>query len=425
MSEAIFELPTLGSRKFICNAETGNWVLADFCDADVIDEISKPHDFKRTYENVSLTLLNVSRICNFNCKYCLIGDLKGFKSSMSLTVGKKAIDRVMELPKEDRYVIFHGSEPMANYKLIKQLVIYTTKNNSNIQFSIQSNGSLFNKENINFLTQNNVYIGISLDGTERHQNSTRPYTDGSGTYNDVIKNLLLIKERQGEIGVTLVITKENVNELPQIIEHFEGLGIGAVYLCPVAQGKDNLSPNIEILTEKMLKIFDRFFNLKLRGEKTIEIENFRKHLINIIPKNSPSNCVQCSLGSKYPLVGIDIDGGIYPCDYFWDKKEFLLGNIFDHALNSVINLPQDFRTYKNVNSIPGCSTCDWKRFCGGGCPGSEIMSGRDIRHTKSPYCHYNKTMLQYVAERIPILYEKNLIDQIITRKSIPIQGDCN
>lgn len=418
MAENIFELSTLGSKKFICNTKTGNWVLAEFCDAEVVAKISGMENAKRIYKGVSLTLLNVSRVCNFNCTYCLIGNLKKDKELMSWDVGKKAIDRVMELPEENRYVIFHGSEPMTNYELIKQLVMYSVKMTSKIKFAIQSNGSLFNEDSINFFNHNNVYIGISLDGTEKHQNINRPYKDGSGTYNDVIKNLQLIKERQGGIGVILVITKENVNELLQIIEHFENLGIGTVFLCPVTSGNKDLTPNILDLTEKMLLVFGRYFEAKLHGEKSIEIENVRKYLMNLMPKNSPSNCVQCSLGSKYPLVGIDIDGSIYPCDYFWNKKEYLLGNVFDHSLNSVINLPEDFRTYKNVDNILGCSTCDWKRFCGCGCPGSEIMIGKDIKYTKSSYCNYNKTMLKYVAERIQILHEKNLIDQIITRKSI-------
>ncbi len=417
MMENVFEVSTPAQMKFICNAETGNWVLAERCDAEVISRISRMGAAEGLYRGISLILLNVSRVCNFDCTYCLIGDSREEGELMSWEVGKKAIERVMELPEEDRYVIFHGSEPMTNYELVKRLVTYAVQLRSHIRFAIQSNGSLFDEDSIRFLSQNDVYIGVSLDGLKNHQNTTRPYKDGTGSYDDVVKNLHLIRERQGGVGVILVITKDNVNDLVQIVEHFEALAVSSVFLCPVTQGGKSLAPKVSVLIEQMLRIFDRYFNAKMHGRKTIEIENVRKCLINLMPRTAPANCIQCSLGSKYPLVGIDINGCIYPCNYFWGDDRYLLGNIFDDSLDAVINLPQDFRTYKSVSEIPGCSSCEWRRFCGAGCPGSDVMLGRDIRHTRSHYCEYNKTILAYVAKRIHALHEKDLIGPIVMRGS--------
>lgn len=336
---------------------------------------------------------------------------------MSHEVGKKAIDRVMELPMEDRYVIFHGSEPMTNFGLIKELISYSEQKDYKIKFSMQSNGSLFDNETIDFLVRKKVYIGISLDGTKELHNKNRPYIGGSPSYDDVIKNLRLIKQKQGGIGVITVVTKENVKYLENIVEHFESEGINTVFFCPVSQGNKNIAPYEGDLIASMTKVFEKYFRAKLSGEKTIEIENVRKYLINLAPKTAPSNCVQCCIDSKYPLVGIDINGDMYPCDYFWGNKKYLLGNIFKKSLSSVVNQPIDFRIYRDIKNIHGCSTCNWRRFCGGGCPGSLILKRKAVTG-KSTYCSFHKTLLKYVVERIPLLHEKNLISEIIRRKSL-------
>jgi len=409
----VFELETLDSKKFFCNPQSGRWVFADFMNERVLNKIA-PSCRSESYEGISLVLLNVSRKCNFECTYCLIGDLKQEETVMSYEVGKKAIERVMEIQEEDRYVIFHGSEPMTNFALIKRLILYSEKQSYNIRFSMQSNGSLFNKSNLDFLIHKKVYIGISLDGMREHQNKSRPYVGGIPSYNDVIRSVRLVKENQGGIGVISVVTKDNVKYLREIASHFEKEGIDTVFFCPVSPGNKDIAPQEKELIASMLKVFDRYFHAILNGEKTIEIENVRRYLINFIPKDSPSNCSQCSIGSKYPLVGIDVNGDIYPCDYFWGNKNYLLGNIFTQSLASVVNQPNDFRTYRNVNIISGCSTCNWRRFCGGGCPGALVLKRKYIG-SKSSYCAFNKTMLKYIVERIPVLHKKGLISQIVRR----------
>lgn len=419
MVKDIFEIETLGSKKFICHSESGNWVLANYLDETVAEKISSSHS--DLFQGISLTLLNVGRTCNFDCVYCLIGDLKQEGNRMPNKVGMKAIDRITELDESDRYVIFHGSEPMINFELIKDLILYSEEKESRIRFALQSNGSLFNEENLSFLTSKGVYIGVSLDGTEEHQNKNRPYLDGLPSYNDVINNIHLIKEAQGGIGVITVVTRDNVGYLRDIAEHFENEGIDTVYFCPVSQGKKDIAPDERELISNMTEVLDRYFLAKLNGRKTIEIENVRRYLINLIPKVAPPNCVQCSTSSKYPLVGIDINGDIYPCDYFWENKRYLMGNIFENSLKSVINQPCDFRIYRSINDIPGCSSCNWRRFCGGGCPGTLVMKGKDVDR-KGYYCGFTKTMLRYIVELLPLLHQKNLISEIICRKSaIPLE----
>ena len=159
----VFTVLNNSPYQFISNKETGKWALAKSIDDKITNQISSPIP-KRQYNGISTILLNVTRECNFECKYCCIGDLRNAKTKMSEEVGLMAMDRISEIDIQDRYVVFHGSEPMANFSLIESLVNYSNSKNYQIRFAIQSNGSLFNDKNIDFLTKNKVWIGISLDG---------------------------------------------------------------------------------------------------------------------------------------------------------------------------------------------------------------------------------------------------------------------
>jgi len=45
----LFEIYTKMVKRFICNRETGKWVLADYLDQDVFDKISIAEEKKTIY----------------------------------------------------------------------------------------------------------------------------------------------------------------------------------------------------------------------------------------------------------------------------------------------------------------------------------------------------------------------------------------
>ena len=124
MVKDIFEIETLGSKKFICHSESGNWVLADYLDETVIEKISL--SYNDLYKGISLVLLNVGRTCNFDCIYCLIGDLKQEGNRMPNKVGMKAIDRIIE----GRKIKVHVSDIT---DITAKLVQSSTKPSENIK----------------------------------------------------------------------------------------------------------------------------------------------------------------------------------------------------------------------------------------------------------------------------------------------------
>lgn len=414
MTSEYFTVKTdIEGMNFIANKETGKWVLAKEFDDEIKQKISSPF-VKKPFQGAGKIVLNMGRQCNFNCVYCLVGELKDQTFNLTEKVGKKVIDEVSQLDKDERHIVFHGSEPMMNYSLIKKLVEYNKQRDEKVTFSMQSNGSLFNETNLNFLVSNNVGIGVSLDGIAKHQNYARPYRDGPPSYVDVKDNLLKIKNLQGNISAITVVTKDNVSDLVEIVESFENLGLESVLLSPVSPIKNSsLVPNLQKLTSNMQNVLDRFIEKETNGEKTVKIRNLRDYLRNFFRPKTTSNCLQCGSGLKQPILAIDYDGSIFPCDFFWEKESYKIGNIFDMSLKDAINSNKNLRVYKDINNIKECSPCDWKRFCGGGCPGGAVAYKNTIE-SKSIYCEYNKNMFEYIARKIPDIHSNQLIGHFIS-----------
>jgi len=76
--------------------------------------------------------------------------------------------------------------------------------------------------------------------------------------------------------------------------------------------------------------------------------------------------VRCPAGTT--KLGIMPDGSVYPCNLFFGKKEFLLGNILTDPIESIWHHPAlVFFRAAVQNSCPE-TTCELHARCHGGCP---------------------------------------------------------
>lgn len=152
---------------------------------------------------LSLEIINK---CNLNCTYCYLGEKKN--TYMSLETAQKAIDiAVHEANKQyDRtlMVYFIGGEPLMAFNLMKDAVGYTKKKcqetNLICKFSTTINGTLVTDEVIDFFVENTFEVKVSLDGPEYVQNLNRRDYAGNGSFEEIMKNLPLLRKYEQETG---------------------------------------------------------------------------------------------------------------------------------------------------------------------------------------------------------------------------------
>ena len=129
-------------------------------------------DFKERQTVVKALCLHIAHDCNLACRYCFAeeGEYHGRRAFMSLEVGKKALDFLIEHSGNRRNleVDFFGGEPLMNFGVVKQLVEYGREqeklHNKKFRFTITTNGVLLNDEIMEFCNKEMGNVVLSIDG---------------------------------------------------------------------------------------------------------------------------------------------------------------------------------------------------------------------------------------------------------------------
>ena len=176
-------------------------------------------------------ILNVTENCNMRCEYCVYSGKYKYerthsKKKMSFSTASRAIEFFFKhnANSERIAVTFYGGEPLLNFSLIRKCVELSKKlafkqgKDSRLTFSITTNGTLLDKNKINFLIKNNVGLLISLDGPKDIHDKYRKFINGKGSYTLIIESLKRIRELNPEyykekVGFSVVTLPEHLDSV--------------------------------------------------------------------------------------------------------------------------------------------------------------------------------------------------------------------
>ena len=164
--------------------------------------------------------------CNLACRYCYLTK-KRYPRDLDEKTLKKALDIFFYFPPKDKSIMFSGGEPLLNFGLLKKAVIYLRKKEKNsaslINISLLTNGTLLDKNKIDFLSGCKVKTIISLDGPRATCDQNRIFADshGESCFKKIMENL---KQAQGkQFGASLVFGRTNFRQLPQNLNFLNSL----------------------------------------------------------------------------------------------------------------------------------------------------------------------------------------------------------
>lgn len=182
----------------------GTYSISNFRDVISASEI------ENSLANCPVLVIETTERCNLECRYCIYGkNYSSFSTRRNLEISLKMaiamVDYMIERwnssenqsPLDTKYIGFYGGEPLLNFKLIKEVVLYleTKKNNHtyNIQHSITTNGLLLPKY-IDFLVEHNFQVLISLDGG-KEDNAARVFPNGEESFPKLINIIKSVKKK--------------------------------------------------------------------------------------------------------------------------------------------------------------------------------------------------------------------------------------
>lgn len=175
--------------------------------------------------------LQVTQQCNLRCAYCAysgIYEKNRVHSSarMSFETAKKAIDHFISHNHEISKVVigFYGGEPLLEYELIKRCVEYVKLNieGKRLRFNMTTNGTLLTDEVVDFLVENEFYLSISLDGSQKEHDVNRKFKNGKGSFETIINNIKRIRDRYPEYekNMSIMTTVNPHMDLGCVVDYF-------------------------------------------------------------------------------------------------------------------------------------------------------------------------------------------------------------
>lgn len=344
--------------------------------------------------------LNIAHDCNLKCKYCFAseGDYNGERKLMSFDVGKRAIDFVIKNsgPRHNIEIDLFGGEPLMNFEVVKQIVDYARDkekvHNKNIRFTITTNATLLNEDNMDYIDKNMGNVVLSIDGRKEVNDHIRRRYDSSGTYDTIlpkIKSMVERRDKSKQYYVRGTFTRENLDFYNDVVS-LANEGFKEISVEPVVLEQGN---SLSLRIEDLPKIFEQYDKLTdLIIEEGKKGKGFKFYHFNIDINGGP--CVYkrisgCGAGHEY--VAVTPDGDIYPCHQFVGNDEFIIGNVYKEGLNhEIMNMFKNGHIYNK----PKCMEC-WARFyCSGGCQANNYNFNKDIHLPYEIGCEMMKKRIE-------------------------------
>lgn len=263
-----------------------------------------------------------------------------------------------------------------------------------IENAFQTNGTRLTEEWCKLFTDNNILVGISIDGEEHNHDHYRKTLSGGPTFRKVMKGIELLHKNRVEFNTLSVVNSYNSGFAIETYRFLKKIGSGFIQFLPVvehvsANGKENDLQLIAPLHDKDAKVTEWSVRAKEYGKFLTTIfdewvrndvarffvQIFDATLANYTGEN-PGLCVfNDTCGDALVM---EHNGDLFSCDHFV-YPEYLLGNITKTPLIELVKLQKqfDFGIDKR-NRLPRyCLKCEVRYACHGECPKHRFLSTPD------------------------------------------------
>lgn len=326
--------------------------------------------------------------CNLKCSYCYEGHDK-LHSRISQATLEKAIDFMVSVNEDEEIELnFLGGEPMLNKKMMYHAVQYI-KDSYEIPFrySITTNGTCCEREDIDFMFQNNFEISLSVDGKKethilnRHVKSKQSDEE---LYDKIIDNLKYMVNEKIPFTVRMTVTCNNVHHFYENVQYFWELGVRRF---DIAFNEFEIwSVYYLQLLEQELQRLDVFY-LSNPGE----IESINLYDGKMTFFIAKRELRFCSAGRKSHFV-INSKGEFYPCNYVCNQELWKMG-----TLDTVFSEKLCFSHIKeNITNDNKCQLCEIAYACiGARCGFKNYCLSGELNVPNDNLCNLEKVLYKH------------------------------
>jgi uncharacterized protein len=359
-------------------------------------------------------VLKVHSRCNLACNHCYVyesvdqswRDQPKAMSGRTVKVTAETIATYAERHALNSVeVVLHGGEPLLlGHEPLRQLIRdlkSVIEPVTRLELSMQTNGVRLDQRFADLLLDEQVRIGISLDGGQSANDRHRRFSRGESSYRPVVRAVeLLATEKYRPIFGGLLCTVDLDNDPVAVFDDLAELNPPRIdLLLPHATWEHpppQAIPGRNAYGDWLCAIFDHWFD---RPPK-VGIRLFEELLNALLGGASHSEAIGRSAPES--LV-VETDGTLEQTDAL--KVAFpgaaATGyNVFEHSLDDVLSDPSAFGSAAPFEALsPICQSCPVVAVCGGGLYPHRYRPGAGFANP-SVYCGDLKQLIGHVASRL-------------------------
>jgi uncharacterized protein len=340
--------------------------------------------------------LAIAQKCNLGCSYCYAqqGEFGGPARNMTPEVAERAVNLLVEGAQAgDRLnLAFLGGEPLVNRTTLQSTTLHAIerakRRGVTMTFSITTNGTLLNDADADFFEAHGFAVTVSLDGGREAHDRLRPYRNGQGSFDRIMRRLqpLLSAQRRMQVSARVTVTPDNL-DLRGTLDAFVEAGFHSVGFSPMLASPNGTGEMQEEDLEGMLAgMIDcgRAFERKTLAGKRYPFANMLNAMREI--GRGTHRPYPCGAGAGY--LGVSAEGELSACHRFVGNDAGAMGSLGDGVDGA---RQTQWLERRHVHRQEPCRSC-WARYlCGGGCHHEVIERGR-------PACRYIRGWLHYCIE---------------------------
>ncbi len=383
----------------------------------------------------------VGPICNLSCEYCYYLEKeklfpKGENFRMKPDVLESYIQQYISSQQTDEITFaWQGGEPtLLGLDYFKQIVALEKKHadGRRINNTLQTNGTLLNKDWCRFFGDHDFLIGLSIDGPRALHDAHRVDRGGKPTFDRVMHGLSLLKAHEVEFNTLTVVSATNATQPLAVYDFLREVGSGYIQFIPLVErlpssesreaGLDFAEPPGPDQPELpvtdwsvrplmfgnfLTTIFDAWVR---RDVGKVYVQMFDVSL-GIWSDVGPGLCL--FLPDCGEALALEHNGDLYSCDHFVYPK-YKLGNVMNDSIVAMVNsaAQEDFGKAKSRTLPNYCRQCEVRYACNGECPKHRFLTTPDGEPGLNYLCAgyrkffnhvdpYMRTMTQLLRARKP------------------------
>ncbi|MEG2728805.1 MAG: anaerobic sulfatase maturase [Mucinivorans sp.] len=329
----------------------------------------------------------VGSACNLHCAYCYYIDKEILhnRGVMSMEMLETFIRQYIEGNTVAEITFcWHGGEPLlAGLPFYRRALELQAKyaGDKKIINTLQTNGTLIDKEWATFFAANDFLVGISIDGPQEVHNATR-----GNSFASVMRGVECLQSADVQFNTLSAVSSVSAGRGVEIYRFLKSIGSRYIQFLPVQEFKEGsliVAPAKGTVADFSIEASQwGRFNIDVFEEWVVG--DVGETFVQLFDATLANYCGVmagiCSLNESCgDALVVEYTGDTYSCDHFV-YPEYRLGNIGERSLASMFSSAEQFRfgAAKYAALSADCLSCQFLNLCHGECPKHRDALGRSV-----------------------------------------------